>query len=247
MLRKRVGYIILGTVLGSMLTLSTGVLAETTKLISAYLGSHIRFEFDGETKKPAEDKPAIIYKDSVYVPVRFIAEGTGMPITWNAKTQTIEVKSPEPQVVEKIVYKETSEEEKEEEETGEVKDTRNYQTLPIFKPYTNMEVTAVTVLKDENETKVFFSIKNKEGYPIQLIQSETIIEVDGVPYKMSDKPMASWDYKWYDDIRKDETREGYIIFKDTPKDAKGIHVVLKIMQNDGSGKYIEVPFDIKAN
>lgn len=246
MLKKRIGYIVFGTVIGSILTLSTGVLAETSKLVSAYLGSHIKFEFNGEIKKPSVDKPAIIYKDSVYVPVRFIAEGADMPITWHAKTQTIEVKSPEPQVIEKIVYKdkEVSEEENEQEE---VKDKRNYQTLPIYKPYTNMELTAVTVLKDENETKVFFAIENKEEYPLQLVQSETVIEVDGVPYKMSDKPIASWDYKWYDDIRKDETREGYIIFKDIPEDAKGIHMVLKIIQNDGSGKYTEVPFDIKVN
>lgn len=247
MLRKKLGHIVLGTVIGSILTLSTGAFAETSKLVSAYLANHIRFEFNGEIKIPSEGKPAIIYKDSVYVPIRFIAEGTGMPITWNAQTQTIEIKTPEPEVIEKVVYVEVPREEKEEEkEKKEEKDTRNYQTYPITKTYMNMDVTIQTVLKNDDETKVFIAIKNKEYPPLQLIQRETVIEVDGVPYKVSDISDLRWDTKWYHDIRKDEIREGYIIFKEIPEDAEGIHMVLKIMQNDGSGKYTEVPFDIKV-
>ncbi|NLK97627.1 MAG: hypothetical protein GX272_06045 [Epulopiscium sp.] len=250
MLRKKLGYIVLGTVLGSVLTLSTGAFAETSKLVSAYLGNHIRFEFNGAIKKPSEDKPAIIYKDSVYVPIRFIAEGTGMPINWNTQTQTVEIKTPEPQIIEKEVYievpKEETKVEEKEENKEEKKDSRDYHTLPASKTYTNMEVKAVTMLAEENQTKIFFEVKNKESYPLQLIQSETIIEVDGVPYKMSDKPSVFWDTNWYNDIRKDETREGFIIFNEIPKDTKGIHIVLRIIQNDGSGKYTEVPFDIKV-
>jgi hypothetical protein len=250
MLRKRIGYIVLGTVIGSILTLSTGAFAEVSNLVSAYLGKHIQFNFNGEIKKSSEDRPAIIYKDSIYVPVRFIAEGTGMPINWNAQTQTVEIKTPEPEVIEKVVYVEVpkeEDEEKEEEKKDEKKDSRDYHTLPTSKTYTNMEVKAITMLAEENQTKVFFSIENKETYPLQLIQSETIIEVDGVPYKMSDKPSVFWDTNWYNDIRKDEVREGYIIFGEIPEDAKGIHMVLKIMQNDGSGKYTEVPFDLEVD
>ncbi|WP_341876174.1 stalk domain-containing protein [Defluviitalea saccharophila] len=248
MLRKKLGYIVLGTVLGSVLTLSTGAFAETSKLVSAYLGNHIRFEFNGEIKKTSGDKPAIIYKDSVYVPIRFIAEGTGMPINWNSQTQTVEIKTPEPEVIEKVVYVEVPKEDKEvkDEKKEDKKDSRDYHTLPISKSYTNMEVKAINILKEENQTKIFFEVKNKESYPLQLIQSETIIEVDGKPYKMSDKPTVYWDTNWYNDIRKDEISEGYIIFNEIPKDAKGIHIVLRIMQNDGSGKYNEVPFDIKV-
>lgn len=250
MLRKKLGYIVMGAVMGSIFTFSTGVFADTSKLVSAYLANHIRFEFDGEVKKPSEDKPAIIYKDSVYVPIRFIAEGAGMPVTWNAKTQMVEVKTPEPQIIEKEVYievpKEENKVEEKKEEKEEKKDLREYHTLPISKTYTNVEVKAISMLADENETKVFFSVENKDSYPLQLIQSETIIEVDGVPYKMSDKPSGFWDTNWYNDIRKDEIREGYIIFNEIPEDAKGIHIVLKIVQNDGSGKYTEVPFDLKV-
>lgn len=110
-----------------------------------------------------------------------------------------------------------------------------------------MEVSAITLLKDDSETKVFFSIKNKDSAPIQLVQSDTIIEVDGKPYKMTDKSAGFWDTNWYSDIRKDEINEGYIIFNEIPEDSKGIHIVLKIMQNDGSGEYTEVPFDIAVD
>jgi hypothetical protein len=248
MLRKKLGYIVMGAVMGSIFTFSTGVFADTSKLVSAYLANYIRFEFDGEIKKPSEDKPAIIYKDSVYVPIRFIAEGAGMPITWNAKTQTVEIKTPEPQIIEKEIYIEMPKEDKIEnpEKEEEKKDSRDYQTLPLTKTYTNMEVKAITMLAEENQTQIFFAVENKDSYPLQLIQSETVIEVDGIPYKISDKPSSYWDTNWYNDIRKDEIREGYIIFNEIPDDAKGIHIVLKIVQNDGSGKYTEVPFDLKV-
>ena len=251
MLKKKIGYIIIGTVMGSILTMSTGALAQSSKLISAYLGNHIRFEFNGEEKKPPQDKPAIIYKDSVYVPIRFIAEGSNMPINWNAQTQKVEIKTPEPEVIEKIIYKEMPKEDddKEIEDVKEVeeKDTRIYQTYPILKTYIDMDVTVQTVLKSDNETKIFVAIKNKEFTPLQLIQSETIIEVDGTTYNISDITSARWDESWYHDVRKDQIKEGFIIFKNIPEDSKGIHLVLKVLKNDGSGKYAEVPFDIKLN
>ncbi|WP_058485924.1 stalk domain-containing protein [Defluviitalea phaphyphila] len=252
MFKKRFKYVVIGMIFGSILTLSTGVVAETSKIVSAYLASHIRFDFNGEIKKTSSDKPAIIYNDSVYVPVRFIAEGISMPITWDAKTQTVKVESPEPEVIEKIVYKEEPVEKEIEEkcecrEEEKEKDTKNYQTLPITKTYLNMEVSALAVIKEKNKTKVFFSVENKGIDPLQLIQSETKIEVDGIPYEMSNEMAIYWDAEWYNDIRKDEVREGYIVFDEIPEDAEGMHIVLKIIQNDGSGKYTEVPFDIKLD
>lgn len=253
MLRKKLGYIVLGTVIGSVLTLSTGAFAETTKLVSAYLGNHIRFEFNGEIKKPSEDKPAIIYKDSIYVPIRFIAEGTGMPINWNPQTQTVEIKTPEPQIIEKIVYKEIPKEDtspnsdKDKNKKEEQKKYESYKTLPIEKTYSEMNITALSIIKNSSDTKIYFSIKNKDNAPLQLLQSETTILVDGITYDIKDMNSGYWDYSWYDDIPKNEEHEGYIIFKNIPEDTKGICIVLKVMKNDYSKEIIEVPFEIKIN
>lgn len=256
MLKKKMPFFLIGIIAGSILTVSTGALAQSSKLVSAYLANHVKFEFNGELKSPPSDKPAINYDDSIYVPIRFISDASNMNINWNGQTQTIEVKTQEPEVIEKIVYVEVPKEEDKEtdkendaedkEESKKEKDNQNYKTLPITKTYNDMEITAKLVVANESETKVYFSVENDSYTPIQLKQKDTIIEVDGEPYNIQDKS-AEWDFDWYDDIRKDEEKEGYIIFNEIPEDAKGIYVVLKIIQNDGSGKYTEVPFEIKVD
>lgn len=236
--------IILGLIIGSTLTISTGVFADTSKLVSAYLADHIRFEFDGEYKSAPAEQSAIMYKDSVYVPARFVAENIGGEVKWDAQTRTVKIKSPEPEVIEKIVYVEKEDECKENEQKDEKKSS-NYKTIPVTKTYTEMEVTASLIVREGNETRVYFSLENKQKTPLQLKQRETLIEVDGKPYSIEDIHTFKWDSKWYDNIKEDETLEGYIIFPGVPEESKYMDIELSIMKVDGEYGIIKVPFSIK--
>lgn len=245
---------LIGAIIGSTLTISTGVFADTAKQISAYLANHIQFQFDGEYKSTPEGQAAIMYNDSVYVPARFIAENTGAEVKWDPQTQTVRINTPEPEVIEKIVYVEKEEveekeekdnkEEQKEEETEETKN-RNYQTLPIKKTYKDMEITATAVISYDNETKVYFTIENTGSIPLQVQQSKTIIEVDGKSYEMNSKRASDWDREWYNDIRKDEKKQGYILFDGIPEDSKYMHIELSILQQDFRLEEIPVSFDIE--
>jgi len=245
---------LIGAIIGSTLTISTGVFADTAKQISAYLADHIQFQFDGEYKSTPEGQAAIMYNDSVYVPARFIAENTGAEVKWDPQTKTVRINTPEPEVIEKIVYVEKEEVEekeekdnKEEQKEEEIEETknRNYQTLPIKKTYKDMEITATAVISYDNETKVYFTIENTGSIPLQVQQSKTIIEVDGKSYEMNSKRASDWDREWYNDIRKDEEKQGYILFDGIPEDSKYMHIELSILQQDFRLEEIPVSFDIE--
>jgi uncharacterized membrane protein YgcG len=63
--------------------------------IEVYMES-IHYVFDGKEKQPAEDLPGFIYKDTLYVPMRFFSESVGKSIGWDPKTYTVSAKIDEP-------------------------------------------------------------------------------------------------------------------------------------------------------
>lgn len=49
----------------------------------------VSFVFDGVNKKLPDGQLSFIYKGTLYVPIRFVAESTGSYVTWNPKTKTV--------------------------------------------------------------------------------------------------------------------------------------------------------------
>ncbi|GIP35124.1 hypothetical protein J2TS4_43340 [Paenibacillus sp. J2TS4] len=58
--------------------------------ISVYFES-VQYIFDGKPKWPDEESPGMIYKDTLYVPLRFVSESLGLKVTWDQETYTVAV------------------------------------------------------------------------------------------------------------------------------------------------------------
>lgn len=50
---------------------------------------NVKYVFDGISKEPPEGLPGLIYKDTLYVPLRFMAESLGEEVGWDPATYTI--------------------------------------------------------------------------------------------------------------------------------------------------------------
>lgn len=62
--------------------------------ISAYK-EKVNYVFDGKTKEIGAELPGFIYKDSLYVPLRFFSESIGKTIEWNPQSYTVTSKTQE--------------------------------------------------------------------------------------------------------------------------------------------------------
>lgn len=71
-----------------ILSFSSGALAANGLTeIKAYLNSGLKFVINGQPWAP-EQRP-ITYEGSTYLPVRAVAEAVGVPVGWDAATQTV--------------------------------------------------------------------------------------------------------------------------------------------------------------
>lgn len=85
--------LVIGLVLGSMITGAGAAAASQSTAISAFLKDGITFKFNGEEKKLEDGYSVLNYKNSTYVPARFVAEELGATVKWDNKTQTISIDS----------------------------------------------------------------------------------------------------------------------------------------------------------
>jgi Copper amine oxidase N-terminal domain. len=85
--------LVIGVLLGSMITGAGAAAASQSTTITAFLKDGILFKFNGEEKKLEDGYSVLNYKNSTYVPARFVAEELGATVTWDNKTQTISINS----------------------------------------------------------------------------------------------------------------------------------------------------------
>ncbi|MCR8631563.1 copper amine oxidase N-terminal domain-containing protein [Paenibacillus radicis (ex Xue et al. 2023)] len=52
---------------------------------------NIKYYFNGENKQPPQDLQGFIYKNTTYVPLRFLSESLGKPVSWDDATSSIYV------------------------------------------------------------------------------------------------------------------------------------------------------------
>lgn len=85
---KRVRDIIMGLLMGVILTTSIAFAASTMIEVSF---TDLTYIFHGTEKVPPSGQKGFIYKDTTYVPLRFVAESLGEEVGWDGDTKTIYV------------------------------------------------------------------------------------------------------------------------------------------------------------
>jgi cyclophilin family peptidyl-prolyl cis-trans isomerase len=88
--RDKLKGLIMGLLIGVLIS-SSVVYASGTK-IEVYF-NNIKFMFDGVEQTPSEGK-GFIYQGTTYVPLRFVGESLGKPVSFNSQTQTVFVGKP---------------------------------------------------------------------------------------------------------------------------------------------------------
>jgi hypothetical protein len=78
----------IGLVCGAMFF--SGLSYAATSAVGIEVHFHdIRYYFDGVNKQPPQNLQGFIYKDTTYVPLRFMSESLGKPVVWEGATSSI--------------------------------------------------------------------------------------------------------------------------------------------------------------
>lgn len=247
-------YLVLGLVLGILLTMSLSPISAATHTITAFLRPDFQFFFDGEAAPLPEGQAVLVYEGRSYVPARFVAESMGGTVLWDEVGKNIFVTLPEPVIIEPEVPEE--EEPEEEEEPAASQPSGNYRRLPVTSRTRDLTVTAdLFTLSDAGAlttggiryftARLYLLVENDSDYPIELRQVESRFIVDGVEYLTSDISAAYYDTEWYQHIQADSDKEGYIVLPDIPEDSKEMKVYLKFVTYDYLQTEREVVLDIR--
>lgn len=233
---KNIRHLMLGILIGAMVMMSAqGFAAQQGMTVSALLVNHFTIEFDGIAKALPKGYNILLYEGRTYVPARFIAEELGAEVGWNESEKTVEITLPKP---------EPKPEPKEDPAQEEV-DSKSYKKLPITRRYQHMDITATAYIADGSDRRLFVSLENKSDIPIQLRQFEVEVVADGQAYPMSEVNVFRMDARWFNDVRGDETLEGYIALPSSiPKDAEKMSLRIPVKNNDALGVQTVVEFDI---
>lgn len=90
-MKKSIKPFIIGTVVGSLLTVSSVAFADTgIQAIKALLNKNLKVTVNGSAAKL--DNPAITYDGKTYVYLKDISKLVGAQVNWNAKSKTVELK-----------------------------------------------------------------------------------------------------------------------------------------------------------
>lgn len=231
-------YALCGMLVG-MIIMATGAgFSYPGKSVVAQVVDDISFYFDGKKAELSDGYHILAYNGRTYVPARFVAESLGAEVRWQEASRSINITSKECPVKESICP-ETSEEIVENNEPK-----ADYRSLPQTKMFRNMTVAATVLGKDNNNTKVYIKIDNRGDIPVQLVMSSVSALVDGKRYTHNDTPTFLWDTDWFNNINRDETREGFLIFPRFPDDVKGMILEFEIKYNDGSGRSESLKYEI---
>lgn len=215
--------------------------------VEAWATPYVQFVFDDEITPLPLGYTILNYEGRTYVPTRFVAEQLEAEVAWNEATQTISIKAkplpePEPAPVPECPDKEKNESEGKKDES---EDKVEYRQIPQSKTFKNLTSTLTALIKDDQSTRIYLAIENKQGRPVQLKQTTAELIVDGKTYELADEPSFRWDTRWFQDIRQDETVEGYLTFPALKDGVDEATVKFALIYNDGSDEKHELEYNIK--
>lgn len=84
-IKSFVGGIVIGSVLFSGIAIASPLFPD----VSDAKEKPFTYYFDGVPKSPASDVQGIMYKNSVYVPIRFVAENLNKSVLYDERTRSI--------------------------------------------------------------------------------------------------------------------------------------------------------------
>lgn len=231
-----------GVLIGAICTFGAQTFANPSgNIVTAVVDNLIRFEINGEIKSLPAGYNVLNYRDRIYVPTRFVAEEMGGEVTWDSENKIVKV-------TQLPIKAETEEVEKDKTETPKEQTPKPvqkyYQKPSISKDTLEMMIGVAAVTEDKGEWKVHVVLENKRSTPLQLLQGESKITVDGIEYAISKVPAYKLDTKWYNDVREDEKKEGYIMLPQIRSGSQNLDLVLTVLENDMNKKKHTIEFNI---
>lgn len=240
---------LLGFAAGAMVMGVSPVFASVYKTIQAQIMADVMFQVDDKTIASPSNQPVLNYNGYIYVPLRFAAEALECQVSFDPVMKRVAMVSPEPEVIEKVVEKEV--EKVVYVDKSDDPDYVVYNKLPVTVYKDGYEITLKNVMMDDEEnagmrrTRTYLKVENTDVTKISLMPYEAKLTLDDKEFDVSIGG-GRWDDAWSENIRKDEQKEGYLLFNGVEYNYTKASLQFQVRVNDGSGDVIEdIRFDFK--
>ena len=235
--------VLIGFAAGAMCMATTPAFAGIYKAVQAQLMPDVLFDIDGKVVGSPSNQPVVNYNGYIYVPIRFIADSLDCQIAFDPVTKRVEIVSPEPEVIEKVVEKEI--EKIVYVDQSDDPDYVVYNKLPVTVYRDGYKIALRTIMMDDKDgggkkrTRTYLTVENTDISKVSLMPYDTKLTLDGVEYDVSTSGGGRWDDNWDETIRKEEEKEGYILFDGVDYDYSKGTLEFQMRVNDDSGDTIE--------
>ena len=235
--------VLIGFAAGTMCMATTPAFAGIYKAVQAQLMPDVLFDIDGKVVGSPSNQPVVNYNGYIYVPVRFVADSLDCEIAFNPVTKRVEIVSPEPEVIEKVVEKEI--EKIVYVDQSDDPDYVVYNKLPVTVYRDGYKIALRTIMMDDKDgggkkrTRTYLTVENTDISKVSLMPYDAKLTLDGVEYNVSTSGGGRWDDNWDETIRKEEEKEGYILFDGVDYDYSKGTLEFQMRVNDDSGDTIE--------
>ncbi len=181
--------------------------------------------------------------------MRFVSEALECQVSFDPVMKRVAMVSPEAEVIEKVVEKEV--EKIVYVDKSDDPDYVVYNKLPVTVYKDGYEVTLKNIMMDDEEnagmrrTRTYLKVENTDVTKISVMPYEAKLILDD---KEIDVSIAGgrWDDAWSENIKKDEQKEGYILFNGVEYGYTKGSLEFQVRVNDGSGDVIDtIRFDFK--
>ena len=235
--------VLIGFAAGTMCMATTPAFAGIYKAVQAQLMPDVLFDIDGKVVGSPSNQPVVNYNGYIYVPVRFVADSLDCEIAFNPVTKRVEIVSPEPEVIEKVVEKEI--EKIVYVDQSDDPDYVVYNKLPVTVYRDGYKIALRTIMMDDKDgggkkrTRTYLTVENTDISKVSLMPYDAKLTLDGVEYDVSTSGGGRWDDNWDETIRKEEEKEGYLLFDGVDYDYSKGTLEFQMRVNDDSGDTIE--------
>lgn len=231
-----------GLLVGSILSISVVAYGAPAQ-IDAFKNTAIKYFFDGKEVSLGEDYDTIIYKNRAYVPARFVADNLGAKVDYNAEMETINFKSPEPKIVEKLV-----EVEKPVNCEDQSKNPGTYVTLPYTISEKNFDFKVKFLNdSDNNVTKIYVELTGKKDNKnnLSIDAYNAVLTTEENEYKMSDLVPTFYDTKIFTTIKDEETLDSFLAFKPVSEKEKEFRLRVAVKESGSENKTHNIDIKFK--
>ena len=235
--------VLIGFAAGTMCMATTPAFAGIYKAVQAQLMPDVLFDIDGKVVGSPSNQPVVNYNGYIYVPIRFIADSLDCEIAFDPVTKRVKIVSPEPEVIEKVVEKEI--EKIVYVDQSDDPDYVVYNKLPVTVYRDGYKIALRTIMMDDKDgggkkrTRTYLTVENTDISKVSLMPYDAKLTLRGVEYDVSTSGGGRWEDNWDETIRKEEEKEGYLLFDGVDYDYSKGTLEFQMRVNDDSGDTIE--------